>query len=93
MILALIGPLYDAVCAAVAIDNSIITELIEVNATIDVDGKLTRGSLVIEWLDINEDHDRLLMQGTSLKKHTHIVKDIDHEKYFSIVRNAFKYFR
>jgi inosine-uridine nucleoside N-ribohydrolase len=91
--LALVGPLFDAICAAIAIDSSIITKSMEVNATVDIEGKLTRGSLVTEWPDINKDHDKLLLQGKSVKKHTEIVLDINHEKYFKIVRNAFQYFK
>lgn len=83
--------MYDAICAAVAIDNSLVSKSLMANATVDIDGKHTRGSFLIEWTDINEDHD--LFHGNTSHKPIKIALDIHHDKYFRIVRNAFKYFK
>jgi inosine-uridine nucleoside N-ribohydrolase len=64
--------------------------MIKCHATVDIEGHMTEGTLVLDYSDINPDHDKFLPD--SPKNLTNIILEIDHEKYINILYNTWNYF-
>lgn len=84
------GPLFDPMCAAVVVDRNVIKKALRCHATVDIEGHLTNGALIIEHEDINPDHNKFL--SNSNKKWANVILEIDHQKYMDVLYSTWKHF-
>jgi purine nucleosidase len=81
--------IFDAVCMACALDESVIQKSILVHATIDIQGKFTKGTLIVEQVD-NEHHDEFygIDSEKDKKKVARIILECDRKKCISYINGA-----
>jgi len=82
--------IFDAVCMACALDETVIKKSIKSHGTIDIQGRFTRGNLILEKEDVNEHHDEFY--GIDSEKHVkndlRIVTECDRKKVISYINTA-----
>ena len=72
--------MFDPVCVAAAIDESIITESVELDALVDLWGKLTKGSLVADWKNLDKKS-----STSDSKKKIRFVLGVDRKKFVEMM--------
>jgi purine nucleosidase len=82
--------IFDAVCMACAIDETVITKSIKAHGIIDITGRHTRGNLILEKLEVNEHHDEFYGIDSKIhkKKEIRVVVECDRKKLISYINHA-----
>jgi len=82
--------IFDAVCMACALDESVIQKSILVHATVDVNGQYTRGGLILEKVDFNEHHDEFygIKKDVDNKRVAKIILECDRKKVISLINGG-----
>lgn len=88
----MLGALFDAMAAAFCVNHEIASKIIRVNTTVDIDGNFTTGSMIVEYSEINSDHDVFYGQEKQNKNLTNVIVEFDHDKYMELIYRVFKYY-